>query len=114
MKRDDELELVEDDEDFEDDDLDEEDLIELDPYPASMGIRGFVAGVMVGALLGAGVALLVAPDRGETVRKRIGRSIRDFQEDARDQLDDWRGEARREVRKQRRRLRRRLDRSRRA
>jgi hypothetical protein len=112
MKRDEDLELVEDDEEL-DDDLDGAELDELDEYPSSMGVRGFVAGVLFGALVGAGVALLVAPDRGEAVRKRLGRGFRDLQDDARDQMDDWRGEARREVRKQRRRMTRRLNRSRR-
>jgi len=116
MKRDKELDLVEDDEEFDDDDLEdlEDELDEVETHPSSLGVRGFVAGVLVGALAGAGVALLLAPDRGETVRKRIGRSWRDFHDDARDQLEDWRGDARREVRKQRRRLRRRLDRTRRS
>jgi hypothetical protein len=113
MKRDEELELVEEDDDLEDEDLEDEELEEFDEHPLSTGIRGFVAGVLIGALVGAGVTLLVAPDRGETVRKRIGRNLREFQDDARDHLDDWRGEARREVKKQRRRLRRRLNRSRR-
>ena len=73
MRRDEELELVEDDEDLDEEDLDDEDLEELEAYPVSMGIRGFVAGVLVGALVGAGVALLVAPDRGETVIPRSQR-----------------------------------------
>jgi hypothetical protein len=114
MKRDEDLELVEDDEDLEDEDFDDEDLDDIGEYPPALGVRGFFVGVLVGAVVGAGVALLVAPDRGEVVRRRIGRSWRDLQDDARDQLDDWRGEARREVRKQKRRLRRKLTRGRRS
>jgi hypothetical protein len=57
MKRDEELELVEDDEDLEDEDLDDEDLEDFDVYPAAVGVRGFLAGLLVGALVGAGVAL---------------------------------------------------------
>ena len=113
MKRDEELELVDDDEELDEEELDDDDFDELDDLPSSMGLRGFVAGVLVGALVGAGVALLVAPDRGEKVRKRLGRGWRDLQDEARDQMEDWRGEARREVRKQRRRLSRRLNRDRR-
>jgi hypothetical protein len=113
MKRDEELELVEDEEELEDEDLDDEDLDDFEDYPTTLGVRGFLAGVLVGAVVGAGAALLLAPDRGEVVRKRIGRTWRDLQDDARDQLDDWRGEARREVKKQRRRLRRRLNKVRR-
>jgi hypothetical protein len=113
MKRDEELELVEDEEELDDEDLDDEDLDEFEDYPTTLGVRGFLAGVLVGAVVGAGAALLLAPDRGAVVRKRIGRTWRDLQDDARDQLDDWRGEARREVKKQRRRLRRRLNKVRR-
>ena len=114
MKRDEELELLEDDEELEDEDFEDEELEEFDDYHGPSGVRGFLAGIWVGALVGAGVALLVAPDRGEVVRKRLGRSWRDFHEDARDQLEDWRGEASREVKKQRRRLRRKLNRGRRS
>ena len=65
------------------------------------------------AVLGAGVAILLAPERGEVLRRRLGRNIRHLQGDALDQLDDWRGDARREVQKQRKRLQRRLRRGRR-
>lgn len=42
-----------------------------------MARLGLIAvGVAVGALLGAGVALLVAPARGATTRRRLGRSAR--------------------------------------
>lgn len=111
MKRDKDLDPVDDDEDIDVDDLDEEDLMDLDNYVVAGGARGFVAGVLVGALIGAGAALLLAPDRGEVVRKRIGRGFRELQEDARDQLEDWRGDARREVRRQKRKLKRRLSHS---
>ncbi len=113
MKRDKELDPVQEDEDVDVDDLDEEDLMDLDDYVVGGGARGFVAGVLVGVLIGAGGALLLAPDRGEVVRKRIGRGFREFQEDARDQVEDWRGDAQREVRRQKRKLKRRLGRSRR-
>ena len=113
-RRDEELELV--DEDLEDEDL--EDVLEDDSddyvvYGSMLGLRGFAVGLVVGGLLGAGVALLMAPERGEVVRKRLTKGIRDIHEDARDQLEDWSGDARREVSRQRRKLRRRLRRARR-
>ncbi len=109
MTRDDEeLELVEDDENDEEDDLEEAEVDELDGYGGMAVVRGFTAGLVLGAIVGAGLALLVAPDRGDVVRQRIKRSLRGVQDDARDRLDDWRGEARRELKKQRRRLQRRL------
>ena len=115
-RRDEELELVDEeleDEELDDEEMDDEDLEEYDLYHSMIGLRGFAMGLVVGGLIGAGVALLMAPERGEVVRKRITKGIRDIQVDARDQLDDWGGEARREVGKQRRRLKRRLRRVRR-
>ena len=108
MKRDDDRDLLE--EDLDEEEFDDEDLDEYDSLDGFMGLRGFAAGLVIGALLGAGIALLMAPERGEVVRKRITRGIRDIHDDARDQLDDWRGEARRELGKQRRRIKRRLKR----
>jgi hypothetical protein len=114
-RRDEEMELV--DEDLEDEDLDDEELddedLEGDLYQSMAGLRGFAIGLVVGGLVGAGVALLMAPERGEVVRRRITKGIRDIHEDARDQLEDWSGEARREVGIQRRRMKRRLRRVRR-
>ena len=106
---DEDIELV--DEELEDDDLDE-DLEEYEEFDGMLGLRGFAAGLVIGALVGAGIAFLVAPERGEVVRKRITRGIRDIQDDARDQLDDWRGDARRGLGKRRRKMKRRLRRSR--
>jgi hypothetical protein len=112
MKRDhdEDIELV--DEDLEDEDLDE-DLEEYQEFDGMLGLRGCAAGLVIGALVGAGIAFLVAPERGEVVRKRISKGIREMHDDARDQLDDWRGDARRELGRQRRKMRRRLRRGRR-
>jgi hypothetical protein len=115
-RRDEEMELVDEDledEDLDDEELDDEDLEEYDLYQSMAGLRGFAIGLVVGGLVGAGVALLMAPERGEVVRRRITKGIRDIHEDARDQLEDWSGEARREVGIQRRRMKRRLRRVRR-
>ena len=102
MTREDDLELVEGD--VEDDEFDEdEELVEVGTLA---GARGFAAGLVLGALVGAGLALVIAPQRGEVLRQRVKRGLRDIHEDAREQLDDWRGQARRQLRSQRRRLRR--------
>lgn len=110
MAREDDLELVEGD--VEDDEFDEDE--ELDEVETVAGARGFAAGLVLGALIGAGLALIIAPQRGEVLRRRVKRGLRDIGEDAREQLDDWRGQARRQIRSQRRRLRRRLRSGRRA
>ncbi|MFQ6046231.1 MAG: YtxH domain-containing protein [Gemmatimonadales bacterium] len=68
----------------------------------------FVSGLLLGAVLGASVALLAAPERGSVTRRRIAARLRDLQDDARDQMEDWRDEAGEELRRQRRRVKRRL------
>jgi len=51
---------------------------------------------------------LVAPERGDITRRRLKKRVRDVSDDAREQFDDWRGDAERELRKHRRKLQRRL------
>ncbi len=77
-------------------------------------IAAFVGGMLIGGLVGAGVALLLAPDRGDVTRRRVRRTFTDLTEGAREQfegarehLDELRDDARRELRRQRRRLHRR-------
>jgi len=114
---DDELEDENDDE-LEDEEEDEEDLEDeeealVDEGDGVAGLRSFAVGLVLGAALGAGVAMLLTPERGETVRRRLGRNIRQLRHDAREQLDDWRGDAHKEIQRRRKRLQRRLRRSRR-
>lgn len=72
----------------------------------------FVAGVVLGALLGAGVALMLAPESGPRTRRRLGRGVRAFGDRAVEELDDvtraQRRRLRRDVGKRRKRLERRL------
>jgi gas vesicle protein len=70
------------------------------------GVVGFVGGLFCGALIGAGVALLVAPERGIRLRRRLARSLRDAGDDLRDEFGDLRESARRRLSRRRRRLRR--------
>jgi len=105
MARDKELDLVDDDDR---DEEEEEILDELVEAEGTSGIVGFIGGLFLGALIGAGVALLVAPERGDITRRRLKKRVRDVSDDAREQFDDWRGDAERELRKHRRKLQRRL------
>ena len=73
---------------------------------------GFAAGLLIGALLGAGIALLYAPDRGSRTRQEIRRRLRRLQEEAGEGIDHARGQARRELRRRRRQLEEGLDRAR--
>lgn len=68
----------------------------------------FLAGLALGAVLGVGVALMVAPARGDVTRRRIRRRLREFRDDAAERIGDARDAAERELRRQRRRLRRNL------
>ncbi len=65
--------------------------------PADHGAAGFVTGLLIGTLLGAGVALLFAPVRGDRLRRQLGRGARALRERARDELEDAARRARREI-----------------
>jgi hypothetical protein len=64
----------------------------------SSAIRGFLVGVVVGLVAGAGTALLLAPERGRVVRRRIKRSAKRASHQAGAQLDVWRRRAERRAR----------------
>lgn len=55
---------------------------------AGRGGGPFVAGLIVGALIGASAALLLAPDSGKVTRRRLRRRLEDLREDAADELRD--------------------------
>lgn len=59
----------------------------------------FLAGLGIGALLGAGMALLYAPESGEITRHRIRRQFRTIRDDAADEWRDRTRSARRELRR---------------
>ena len=64
----------------------------------------FLAGFALGALLGAGAALLFAPDRGSVTRRRLRRRLRDLSADTADRVGELRHRAEREMRRGRRRI----------
>ncbi len=86
--------------------------VELEDVGAegATGMLGFVGGLVLGALIGAGIALLVAPQRGRSLRRKLARRIRDAGEEIRDDFEGLTDAARRSVARRRRRLRRRLGR----
>ena len=69
------------------------------------GTAGFVAGVLFGAFLGAGFALLLAPERGEKIRGRLKRRMRSLRDDARSGLDRAGNATRKELRRRQQRIR---------
>jgi gas vesicle protein len=51
-------------------------------------VVSFVSGLLLGAIIGAGVALLVAPEPGHRTRKRLKRAAVDLKDSASHRLDD--------------------------
>ena len=76
----------------------------MDREGGNGGVRTFAAGLLIGALVGAGIALLVAPSSGEETRRMITRRARRLAADARDRYDDARHELQ-QLRERRRRER---------
>ncbi|HTT68657.1 MAG TPA: YtxH domain-containing protein [Gemmatimonadales bacterium] len=66
--------------------------------------RTFAAGLILGALVGAGLALLLAPQSGAETRRTLARRARQITGDARDRYDEARERVRR-ARAHRRHLR---------
>ena len=48
----------------------------------------FISGLLLGAIIGAGVAYLTAPETGRKTRKRLKRAAGDLRASASDRLDD--------------------------
>jgi gas vesicle protein len=74
------------------------------------GRGGFVAGLLFGVFLGAGLALFLAPDRGDKTRRRLRRRMHQLREGARDSLDEAGSRTRKELQRRKRRLRAELER----
>lgn len=51
-------------------------------------VRGFAVGLVLGALIGAGAALLLAPQSGEETRRLIRKKARRLAREAQDKYDD--------------------------
>lgn len=57
----------------------------------------FMSGLVLGAVIGASVALLTAPEPGRRTRRRIQRSANDFRDTATDRWEDLADEVRGKV-----------------
>jgi gas vesicle protein len=77
---------------------------------ASRTGAGFLAGIVFGVFLGAGLALFFAPDRGDKTRNKLRRRMRSLREDALEGLDRAGSRTRGELRRRQRRIRAELDR----
>lgn len=57
----------------------------------------FVSGLVLGAIIGAGVAMLTAPQPGRKTRKRIRKTAKRIQGSASDRFDDLAGDIKEKV-----------------
>lgn len=73
-------------------------------YDEDYSTVSFVSGLLLGAAVGAGVALLLAPQSGRRTRRALVRSMEDVADSAAERWDDMADELRSAVRSQRRKL----------
>lgn len=97
--------------------MSELDDIHEDPAPPTHGrdrggAGGFAAGLLFGLILGAGVALLLAPERGGRTRRTLGGGLRRLRDEAGEGLERAGSRTRRELKRRRRELEDRLERAR--
>ncbi len=64
----------------------------------------FMSGVIVGAAIGAGLALLLAPQSGRRMRRHLARSVEGFKDTATDRWDDVSDDLRSAVKTSRKKL----------
>ena len=57
-------------------------------YDHEANVLNFVSGLLLGAVIGAGVALLTAPQSGRRTRRRIQRTAIDLRDNATDRWDE--------------------------
>ena len=107
------------DRDDEDLDRDEDELEDEDGFIESTeaeangrrsGTLSFIAGMVLGALMGAGVALLVAPERGAVTRRRLKKLVGRIRHDAGERVADWRDDVKAELKRRRRQIREQIER----
>lgn len=75
----------------------------------SGGAGGLLTGITIGALVGAAVALLFAPQSGDDTRAELSKRAKALRDDASDYWDDTSSRARREFGRRKRRIRERMD-----
>jgi gas vesicle protein len=61
-------------------------------YDRESHVFNFVAGLLLGAVIGAGVALLTAPDSGKRTRRRLRKVAGELRESAEDRWDELSGD----------------------
>ena len=81
---------------------------QLEPRPPREGagrrLGGFAAGVLIGAVLGIGLGMLFAPERGDATRRRLRKRLARLRERAGDGLESAGKRTRKELARRRQRL----------
>ena len=75
-------------------------------YEKETGALNFVAGLAIGAVFGASIALLTAPQAGKRTRRQVVRAIAAARDDAGEEWEQVSDRMKSAVRKGRRRIRR--------
>ncbi|MFP4624171.1 MAG: YtxH domain-containing protein [Gemmatimonadota bacterium] len=73
-------------------------------YDGERGGLSFLVGMIVGLAIGAGLALLLAPQSGRRTRRYLSRRVEDVADEALDRWDDVADELRGAVKTSRKRL----------
>ena len=73
-------------------------------YEDDYSAVSFVSGLFLGAAIGAGVALLLAPQSGRRTRRALARSMEDMTDSAAERFEDMTDELRSAVRSSRKKL----------
>jgi gas vesicle protein len=81
------------------DDFSLDDDFNEDSREVAHGTRNFMMGIAVGALIGAGVALLYAPDRGSATRRRLGRRMKRLRNSTGESVQELKAALRKELRR---------------
>jgi hypothetical protein len=71
---------------------------------AGRGLAGFAAGMVFGTLIGAGIALMFAPESGEKTRRRLRRRLERLREETAEGLERAGSSTRRDLARRRKRL----------
>jgi len=79
-------------------------------YEDNAGLFNFASGLLLGAVIGAGIALLTTPQSGPRTRRRIRRAAHDIRDGASDRWEDLADEMKRKVDETVRTARKRLNR----
>lgn len=73
-------------------------------YEEDSSVVSFMSGLVVGAAIGAGLALLLAPQSGKRTRRNLARSVEGFRDTATDRFGDVTDDVRSAVRTSRKKL----------